>query len=87
MGTALLTLPMFVAIIVQPVLIGPKIGEPWGPPNPTATKAAIPNLMVGIDNLLVDMCIAYIPIPVLAKLNLSKSKKRGVIVLFAAGTM
>jgi len=86
-GTAILTLPLLACTIAQPVLIGPPAGKPWGTRNPHPGKAVIANLMVGIDNLVVDICIAYIPIPVIRGLNLSKNKKRGVMTLFATGIM
>lgn len=41
----------------------------------------------GIDNLLVDLVVAYIPRPVISRLNLSRNKKNGVIALFATGSM
>jgi hypothetical protein len=87
LGTAILTLPLFAAIIVQPILVGPPAGQPWGTLNPLVKKTVIPNLVVGIDNLIVDLCLAYIPIPVVAGLKLSRRKKNGVIALFATGSM
>ncbi|KAI9660715.1 MAG: hypothetical protein M1821_010067 [Bathelium mastoideum] len=84
-GTGALTLPIFIAIILQPSLIAPPAGKPWGTPNPHVNNAVIPSLMVGIDNLLVDLLIAYIPIPILRRLNLTQSKKNGIIALFAMG--
>jgi hypothetical protein len=86
-GAAVCTLPLFVAIIIQPVLVAPVPGKPWGTPNPLVEKAVIPGLMVGVDNLAVDLMIAYIPIPVISKLNLPQSKKNGIIILFAMGSM
>jgi hypothetical protein len=86
-GAAVCTLPLFFAIIIQPVLVAPVAGKPWGTPNPLVEKAVIPGLMVGVDNLAVDLMIAYIPIPVISKLNLPQSKKNGIIILFATGLM
>lgn len=86
-GVALLTLPIFVSIILQPTLVGPPIGKPWGTPNPLVEETKIPGLMVGIDNFLVDLLIAYIPIPLINGLNLSRRKKNGIIILFATGFM
>ncbi len=86
-GVAAFTLPIFAAIFVQPALVWPVDGKPWGTPNPRVEKAVIPSLMVGIDNLVVDILIACIPLPIIARLNLSPSKKKGVILLFATGGM
>jgi len=82
-----LTLPTFVAIFLQSALIAPPPGKPWGTPNPLVGKAVIGSLMLGIDNLVVDLFIAYIPIPVIRKLRLDRSKKNGIIGLFATGTL
>ncbi|KAF2865806.1 hypothetical protein BDV95DRAFT_585938 [Massariosphaeria phaeospora] len=83
--TAALTLPIFISIFLQPSLIAPPAGKPWGTVNPQVNMAKIPGLMVGIANLVVDLLIAYIPIPVITKLNLSKNKRNGIIALFATG--
>lgn len=74
-------------MIVQPVLVAPVAGKPWGTPNPLVEKAVIPNIVLGVDNVIVDLCIAYIPLPVVARLNLSRSKKNGIIALFATGSV
>jgi hypothetical protein len=86
-GAGALTLPIFISMIVQPVMIAPTPGEPFGCPNGNNENMAIVGLMGGIDNLLVDLVIAYIPLPVISHLNLSRNKKNGVIALFATGSM
>lgn len=87
LGTAILTLPLFSGIIVYPILVGPPVGKPWGTPHPKEADAVIPNLMMGIDNIPVDLCIAYIPIPVIQTLKLSTTRKRGIVALFTTGFM
>lgn len=86
-GAGALTLPIFVSMIVQPVMIAPPPGKPFGCPNGDKESMVIVGLMGGIDNLLVDLVIAYIPLPVINQLNLSRNKKNGVIALFATGSM
>lgn len=86
-GAGVLTLPIFVSMIVQPVMISPPPGKPFGCPNGDNENMAIVGLMGGIDNLLVDVVIAYIPLPIINRLNLSRNKKNGVIALFATGSM
>jgi hypothetical protein len=86
-GAGLLTLPILVAMIVQPIMIAPPLGKPFGCPNGDKEKMVIVGLIGGIDNLLVDLVIAYIPLPVINQLNPSRNKKNGVIALFAAGSM
>lgn len=85
--TAILALPLFAAIIIRPVMSGPPIGKPWGVRGPWSKYIDIPGLMIGVDNIIVDACIAYIPIPIIYKLNLSASRKKGVLALFATGFM
>ena len=82
-----LTLPIFVSIFAQSALVSPPPGTSWGTPHPLSQREVIPSLMVGIDNLVVDLLVAYIPIPVIRKLNLSRSKKNAIIALFATGML
>jgi hypothetical protein len=87
-GTAILTLPLFAAIIIRPIMVGPPPGKPWGTRNePIASYTDAIGLMMGVDNTLVDFCILYIPIPVILGLNLSDCKRKGVLALFATGSM
>lgn len=86
-GAAALTLPILMAVIIQPVMIAPPPGKPFGCPNSNNENMVIVGLMGGIDNLLVDLVIAYIPLPVINRLNLSRNKKNGIIALFATGSM
>jgi hypothetical protein len=82
-----MTLPIFAGIIVLPVLSAPPPGKPWGTPNPRREDNGKFSLGTGVVNLLVDLFILYIPIPVIASMNLSRRKKTGVLVIFLTGLM
>lgn len=86
-GTTALSSPIFVAIFLQSALVAPAPGKPWGTPNPLIKTAVIPGLMVGIDNLIVDILLAYIPISVLSGMKIERNKKIGAIAIFAMGGM
>jgi hypothetical protein len=44
-------------------------------------------MMIGIENILTDLLIFYIPIPIIMKMNLSPKKKGGVLAIFLTGLM
>jgi hypothetical protein len=85
--TLVLGIPLIFSSIFQPIVSGPPPGTPWGTPNPKNNFATRSSLAVGIDNLLVDLIILYIPIPVIAQLNISRRKKFGVLMIFLTGLM
>ena len=86
-GVGALTLPVFITIVLQPALVAPEPGKPWGTPNPLVDGSATVGLIIGIDNIIVDFLIAYIPIPLIKGLNISHRKKQAIIILFALGFM
>ncbi|CAI6333010.1 unnamed protein product [Periconia digitata] len=85
--TAVLALPLLAATIIRPVMVGPPVGKPWGTRNPAMKGADIPGLMIGIDNIVVDACLAWIPVPVIWGLKLEGGRKKGVMALFGTGLM
>jgi hypothetical protein len=85
--TLVLGFPLLFSSIFTPVIFGPPPGTPWGTPNPKHPLATKSSLAVGIDNLLVDILILYIPIPVIATLNISRRRKIGVFMIFLTGLM
>jgi uncharacterized BrkB/YihY/UPF0761 family membrane protein len=45
------------------------------------------SLAIGVVNLLVDLLVLYIPIPVIVKMDLSRERKAGVLIIFLTGLM
>lgn len=82
-------LPLLSMAIFMPIQSAPAPGKPWGttlnPKNSDSNVKA--SLAVGVVNLLVDLMIFYIPIPVIVTLNLNRRKKVGVLAIFLTGLM
>lgn len=87
-GAVVLTLPIFVPMIMQPIMIAPPPGQTFGSPDNGAwNRMVIVGFLGGIDNLLVDLLIAYIPLPVISALKLYRKKKNSIVALFVTGSM
>jgi hypothetical protein len=82
-----LTLPILVFSIVFPILSAPPLGKPWGTPNPHNDSNRRSSLGLGVVNIVVDLMIFYIPIPVVARMNLKWKTKAGVLAIFLTGLM
>jgi hypothetical protein len=85
--SVVLALPLLVASIVMPINSAPAAGTSWGTPNPHNDDNTKVSLAVGIVNLLVDLFVLYIPIPIVLKMNLSLKRKIGVLAMFLTGLM
>ena len=67
-------------------LCGP--GDPeWLTLSPQCTKSYSYGLVQGASNILVDLAIFIMPIPMVARLQLPLKKKIGVLAIFMTGFM
>jgi hypothetical protein len=86
-GSVVLALPILAASIVMPINSAPADGKSWGVPNPRNEDNTKVSMAVGIVNLIVDLVVLYIPIPVVVRMNLSWKRKFGVLAMFLTGLM
>lgn len=86
-AAAVLTIPILAASIALPIGAAPPLGKPWGTPNPLNKSNMGLALGLGVVNLVVDLIIFYIPIPVVLKMNLDRKTKAGVMTIFLTGSM
>lgn len=83
----ILASPLLAACIVFPILAAPPPGKPWGTENPKNGINAKLAVGTGVVNIVVDLFIAYIPIPPVAGMNLSRRKKTGILAIFFTGSI
>lgn len=76
--TLLLASPLLVASIMMPVRMVPPAYD---------VGTARLTLAIGINKVLVDLIIVYIPIPIVLGMKLSRKKKVGVLAIFLTGSM
>ena len=81
-GTAILALPILASGVVLPILATALRQKTTS----TAANVGI-TIAPGIVNLVVDLLILYIPIPTVAKMNLTRRRKWGVLAIFLTGMM
>lgn len=72
---------------IEAVLCAAKPGTRWAVLNPNCSKSFNYGLVRGIANLLVDLCILYLPIPVVMRLQMPMRRRIGVITIFMTGLM
>ena len=70
----------------------PKIGQSWGLESATADiprcdKSLVYGVIQGTTNVVLDVYILYLPIPVVLGLNLSMRRKLGVLAIFMTGML
>lgn len=53
----------------------------------TCHDPAVAYLLAGITNLVLDVIIVYIPMPLLWRLQMSTTKKLGISAMFSLGVM
>lgn len=66
--------------------VKPK-GQPWGTSNPACADTYLYGIYQGVISLAIDLFIIILPIPIIWRLNLAKSKKYGASVIFLTGTL
>lgn len=78
-----------VTIIVSSAMCAPRVGESFGRPNVIARcydqRMWVP--IRGAVNLILDLYILYLPIPMIWKLKLSLKRKVGISSIFMTGLM
>ena len=74
-------------IPIYAVLCAAKPGTSWAVPNPNCPKSNPIGLFHGIANLLVDLCILYLPVPAVMRLQMPIRRRIGVITIFMTGLM
>jgi len=89
-AAAVFTLPLLAGSFAFPILNAPEPGNPWRRDVRSMVEPYIlarTTLAFGVLTLLMDVVIAYIPIPPLLKMKLSRKKKAAVIAIFLTGSM
>lgn len=79
----------FVYLPLLPVFCAPAVNKTWDTPGVfTKCRRLVPYALVhGIGNIILDLYIMLIPMPMIWRLQLPFRKKLGVSVLFITGVM
>ena len=87
LGIAWTTLITLVSIIVAAALCTPRHGESFGdvPVAERCSKETTWALIGGVSDVVVDLFIIYLPIPMLWKLNMGLQRKIGIMAIFLTG--
>ena len=74
-------------IILNAALCAPAPGQSWLYPGVLAKcqKQQIYAVMQGTFNVLVDMLILVLPIPIIVRMRLARNKKIGILAIFGTG--
>jgi len=88
-AVVVLCLPILSMAIFMPIQSAPSPGQKWGTTinSKNSDNNVKGSLAVGVINMVVDLLIFYIPIPVIVKLNLTPRRKAGVLAIFLTGLM
>jgi len=86
-AAAILGLAVLVMTPLDAVACSPPRGAPWGTPNPNCPKTYKYGIAQGTANLLIDIFIFVLPIPIVYNLNMPKKKRLGVLVIFMFGIL
>ena len=75
------------SIPLNAAFCAPAVGASWAPPNRNCPKSYVYALFAGAANVLVDLCVIYLPIPMILGLNLPLKKRIGVLAIFLTGCL
>lgn len=74
-------------IPIDSIYCAPPAGTSWAIFNPNCYKSYGYGIAQGLSNLLLDLFIFYLPIPVIWHLQMPLKKRIGVIAIFMTGAM
>ncbi|MCJ1463900.1 hypothetical protein MMC07_002509 [Pseudocyphellaria aurata] len=76
-------------VVLETLLLCRPLAYNWNPTIPGGHCADRPKawLSSGIINLLLDICIIYMPLPLLWKLQMPTTKKLGITAMFGVGAV
>ena len=89
LGIAWTTVITLVSILVAGALCIPRHGESFGdlPVAERCAKETTWALIAGVSDVVVDLLIIYLPIPMLWKLNMGLQRKIGIMAIFLTGSV
>lgn len=62
-------------------------GQGWGLQNPACSETFLYGIVQGVVSLVIDLYILILPIPIIARLNMERKKRIGVLIIFLTGTI
>lgn len=75
-------------LIVSAIFCTPKVGHPWDlAVAAKCSRGEASVVVLGVGNLILDIYLLILPIPVILPLKLSVKKKIGVFAIFMAGLL
>lgn len=86
-AAAFVALTVIVQTPLDAVKCGRIPGQPWGLQNPECSETFVYGVVQGTVNLVLDLFILILPIPIVLRLNLPTSKRWGVLVIFLTGIL